>query len=392
MCFAGSFTSLMPIVQTTMENFLLFTYVVAIGIQIGFWCFLFSRFARFLTTDTAFAPSATLPEVSVIVCARNEASNLRQHLPQILAQQYAPNWELVVVNDASDDATAIVLTDFQRQYPDRLRIVTITEKTQAGKKAALATGIAAARHEWLLLTDADCAPVSADWLALMAQASQTNEATALVLGFSPYLEMREGSRWLNHFVRLEAVWTAVQYVSFALIGLPYMGVGRNMMYRKTSYQNVNGFDRHRDLSSGDDDLLVNALATHKNFSIILKKNSWTVSAPKTTWKSYFRQKNRHFSTAKRYRWQHQVGLALLSGTHFWVYGIGAYLMVCQISTIFVALLFVLRMGLIFILYERILRRLQMLKLLWFVFLFDALLVLFYIIFSPSLINKTQNWK
>ena len=112
------------------------------------------------------ASASNLPPISIIICARNEAANLAQNLPFVLEQDY-PDFEILVVDDASTDGTAAVLEGFSKKNA-RFRTVFISEKKSPGKKAALAEGIRQAKNEWVILTDADCRPASRIWAKTMA--------------------------------------------------------------------------------------------------------------------------------------------------------------------------------------------------------------------------------
>lgn len=259
-------------------------------------------------TPKSLIPNPPIPPVSLIICARNEALNLRRHLPLVLEQQYAGEWEIIIVDDASKDDTAAVLRDFQRQYP-RLRVLHIATKTGAGKKHALSQGIAAARYESLLLSDADCRPASPHWLAHMAATLHQKPETALVLGYGPLIP---APGLLNGWMRYETAITAIQYLSFSQAGMPYMGVGRNLAFKKYLYERAGGFGSHTDLASGDDDLLVNAAATASNTAICLHPEAFVYSEGKKTWRDWARQKRRHLSAGKRYRLLHRVLLAAIS--------------------------------------------------------------------------------
>src|SRR5690606_33347934 len=107
--------------------------------------------------------------VSVVIAARNEAANLEKNLPRILSQDH-PDFEVIVANDCSYDRTEEVLKELQQGNP-RLRIVSIPEndKYRHGKKFALTMGIKAASHDTLLFTDADCYPLSPNWIRSMQQ-------------------------------------------------------------------------------------------------------------------------------------------------------------------------------------------------------------------------------
>ncbi|MEA1887550.1 MAG: glycosyltransferase [Bacteroidota bacterium] len=234
--------------------------------------------------------------VSVIICARNEAENLESFLPSVLEQEY-DDFEVIVVNDCSDDDTEDILKKFTSKY-DNLRVATIYKESSLrhSKKMALFIGIKAASNELLLLTDGDCQPVSKNWITTFA-ASFTNK-TDFVLGYGGYLRQKG---LLNKYIRYDSMFIAMQYTGMAMAGLPYMGVGRNLAYRKSVFLKNKGFGPHLNLQSGDDDLFVNLLARKKNTSVNLAPESFTRSIPSGTWKDYIQQKTRHSSTSFHYR-------------------------------------------------------------------------------------------
>ncbi|NJL75852.1 MAG: hypothetical protein HC892_13345 [Saprospiraceae bacterium] len=156
---------------------------------------------------------------------------------------------------------------------------------KVGKKFALSYGIEAAKHNVLLLTDADCKPTSPDWIRLMQE--KIVGGVEIGLGYSPYLQEKG---FLNTFIRYETLQTAIQYLSFALWGIPYMGVGRNIIYQKSLYYKVGGFKSHEHVASGDDDLFINATAHLNNTTIIIDRRTFVLSEPKRTWKKIFPSK------------------------------------------------------------------------------------------------------
>src|SRR5690349_11485174 len=152
------------------------------------------------------------------------------------------------------------------------------------KKYAITLGIKAAKFEWLLFTDADCRPGD-QWVRSMS--SQFNNETSFVLGFSPYVKMLGV---LNAFIRFETIITAIQYISFTLLGRPYMGVGRNLAYRRSIFLDGKGFNNFLNVTGGDDDLLVNQHATATNTVVHVDENALVYSKPKLTWSTFFNQK------------------------------------------------------------------------------------------------------
>lgn len=330
--------------------------------------------------------------ISVIICARNETDNLRRFLPKILAQEYSGEWEVVVVDDASEDDTPAILQFFQEKN-SRLRVLRIAEKKQPGKKHALAQGIAAAKFDSLLLTDADCEPASPHWLARMAAALGEKPETEIVLGYGP---MREGKGWLNSWSRFETAHTAIQYFSFALAGMPYMGVGRNLAFKRQVYERAGGFAAHADLPSGDDDLLVNAAAHARNTAICLHSEAFMFSESKKNWRDWARQKRRHLTAGHRYRPRHQAVLTLLSLSHTLHFFLLAVLLLAGFGTVSVVLLYLVRSCSLLFLYGKILPQLREFHSFSRIPIYDTLLAAYYGAFVPlSLIaprSARSAWK
>jgi glycosyltransferase involved in cell wall biosynthesis len=267
--------------------------------------------------------------VSVIICARNEADNLAKHLPLFLSQDYTA-YEVVVVNDCSSDHTDEVLMDLKEQY-DHLKVTTISQdrKFTHGKKLAVTVGIKAATNEHLLFSDADCYPLSDRWIRLMSR--NFSNKTELILGVGRY-EKKRGL--LNTVIRYETLFTAMHYVSSALKGKPFMGVGRNLAYTKELFFRNKGFASHLKLQSGDDDLFVKEAANDKNTAVETDPESHTLSIPPSGFRAWLRQKRRHITTGKYYRASSKFRLGLeyftrvlfyaswiflmLDGTLFWI--------------------------------------------------------------------------
>ena len=373
-----------------MLSFLFGLFVAATLVQLVFWWIVFARLARF---DPEKRPGTVIvsafPPVSVVICARNEAANLRQNLPGILQQQY-PAFEVLVVDDDSTDETPAVLNGLREQYP-HLRVLRVSPKTTPGKKHALGLGIAAAQTGYLVFTDADCAPAGPDWLRHMTLPLLTEATAEIVLGYAPH---RRAPGWLNRWVRFETVQTALQYFGFALAGRPYMGVGRNLAWRRDIFRRVGGYEPHAALASGDDDLLVNAAAHAGNTAICLKPGAFVYSNGAASWRAWLRQKRRHLSAGRHYRPEHQFYLAVLAGAHVLHYFLLTTLLLTDFGTISVAF-YALRMASAFPIYWKILRRFREKRLLLWFPLLDALLAIYYAVFVPRaliLSNYLISWK
>ncbi len=255
--------------------------------------------------------------VSVIIAARNEAANLQVHLPLILQQNH-PEFEVVVVNDRSSDDSSQFLAEWALKY-NHLKIVSIETLPEGitGKKHALIKGIEAAKYETLLFTDADCKPCSPDWISKMTQ-NMSHDQYNLVLGISQY--QNEGSfSLLNEFIQFETLVTAVSYMTFAKLGIPYMGVGRNLAYKKALFTNNQGFDRHKEIVGGDDDLFVGEVAKEAKVGLISTYEGQTISLSSDSWKNWFQQKRRHLSVGRSYSLFHKLIVGFWQQFVLWSY-------------------------------------------------------------------------
>jgi cellulose synthase/poly-beta-1,6-N-acetylglucosamine synthase-like glycosyltransferase len=234
--------------------------------------------------------------VSVIICARDETENLRKFLPEILKQDY-PDFEVIVVNDGGNEDTEILLRGMKPEYPMlRSTFVPAGTTNLSTKKLALTLGIKAAKNDWLLFTDADCIPESNQWIAKMAR--NFGRETGFVLGYGAYLTEKG---FLNRLVTYDTLFNALQFLGFAAAGKPYMGVGRNMAYRKEIFFREKGFASTLHLRSGDDDLMVNQHAGKKNTRIETSVESITWSLAEKTFRRWYFQKERHLSVSTFYR-------------------------------------------------------------------------------------------
>ncbi|MEI8085060.1 MAG: glycosyltransferase [Paludibacter sp.] len=236
------------------------------------------------------------PPISVIICAKDEADNLRKFLPFVLEQEY-PDFEVIVINDGSTDETEILLRDLCKEHPNlKTTFVPTGANNLSTKKLGLTLGIKAAKNELLLFTDADCMPEDKVWIARMAR-NFTNE-TDFVLGYGAYFKKKG---FVNQLITYDTLFIALQYMGMAIAKKPYMGVGRNMAYRKQIFFNQKGFASSLHLTSGDDDLMVNKAATARNTRIEIAPDSITWSEPNKTYKGWFVQKERHLSVSSYYK-------------------------------------------------------------------------------------------
>jgi len=362
-----------------------YTFIVIVFIQVIFYSLFFGKFAFLKLKKEAQKNIA----VSVLICAKNEAENLQNFLPSIINQDY-PSFEIVLINDASNDHTLEVMETYAEKYQN-IKIVNVenNEAFWANKKYALTLGIKACKNDYLLFTDADCKAISKHWITNMS--SHFSNTKTIILGYGAYSKIKNSI--LNKLIRFETLLTATQYFSFVKIGLPFMGVGRNLAYRKDVFFDVNGFMSHMSINSGDDDLFINQVATSTNTSICFSKDSFTESKPETTFKNWISQKRRHITTANHYKFIHKSLLTLffISQLLFWL--LSTLLLLFMFKWKIIILLIVIRFTIQYFVLGSSAKKLKENDLiLWFPFLELFLIIIQLTIFIANLISKPKNWK
>lgn len=368
-------------------------FLAAVLVQAGYFFYFYSRIVRYSFSPDINIPSEKIP-VTVIICARNEAVNLARHLPQILEQRYnrengQPAYEVVVVDDCSADRTNEVLAELERTYPHlrHIRIHPSETRSWKGKKEALSRGVAAARCEWLLFTDADCRPAGRQWLAAMVKPLYAGKE--IVCGYGGY---DAGNGWLNAFVRWETMHTFLQYATYTLAGMPYMAVGRNMACTKDVQLRAQAWPAWNAIPSGDDDMLVQACGNRENTAVVGWPGSFTYSRTPEGLAAWIRQKKRHLSTGKFYSSSSRRWLGLYAVTHalFWILSaVLLYLGVIRI-TIFCMAFRCVMYWLVWLFTAQKLGDRGLWK--WFP-LFDPAWMCYNFVFSPYIFLKNQQqWK
>ena len=367
------------------QEIIFFLFCGSALIQIFYFLFFFSRLA--FHKSTSKNNTQTHP-VSVIICSRDEAANLAKNLPGSLLQKYSTSHEVIVVNDNSFDDSKYLLEEFERSFK-HLKVVELKQEAILipGKKFPLSVGIKTAKYEIVLLTDADCVPASENWIEKMQDSF--DDSTEIVLGYGAY-HKRKGL--LNRLVRWETFHTALQYLTYALAGKPYMGVGRNLSYKKTIFFRHKGFSAFNHVASGDDDLFINTAATKINTSINISPEAFTLSDAPTSWSQWIKQKRRHYSTAKYYRPLHKFLLGLYSISHFLFYPLLVAALVFynwQWSLLVFSIRFIIQAIMLY----PAMKKLNEKDLFPFFLLLDIWMFFYYFIFSTTLIMKPRGgWK
>lgn len=368
-----------------LTTILFISFIVIVGIQVVYYL-------TFLFTFSIKPAETKLKKhipISVIICAKNEADNLKKNLPLILNQEYS-NFEVVLVNDSSSDNTLEVMKHFEEEN-NNIKIVDVKtiEAFWGNKKYALTLGIKASKHNFLVFTDADCIPNSNNWLAHMS--SKFSNQKAIILGYGAYAKKRFSL--LNKLIRFETIMTALQYFSFSNLGIPYMGVGRNLGYRKELFFNNNGFNGHMAIKSGDDDLFINEVADNENTALCFSKESFTISEPKSTFREWITQKRRHISTANFYNPKHKflLGLFYCSQLLFWFLGITLLIFGYNLHWVFI--LIAIRFIIQLVSFGLTAKKLDDIYLIFFAPFLEIFLITTQLsIFIANLISTPNHWK
>lgn len=351
------------------------------AVLLFYYCYFFARLVFFKR-----APRKSMQQhpVSVIVCGKDEARNFAKNIPGLIFQEYTASRQILVVNDNSVDDSKYILQELNARYGG-LTVLNLQQHAQhiPGKKYPLSMGIREAAHEILLLTDADCVPATEFWLQKMQEPYE--DGIDIVLGYGAY---HKHPGFLNKVIRYETFHSALQYLSYALAGHPYMGVGRNLSYKKELFLKNKGFSDLNHLPGGDDDLFINKVSSGKNTTIVIDPEAHTLSSPKRSWKEWRYQKTRHFSTSKYYKLKHQILLGLYSLSHFLFYFL---IIACSIW-------YDWRIGLaIFagksiiqqLIFANVMKRLNEADLRKWVLIMDLWMVVYYLLFAPALVKKEK---
>lgn len=325
--------------------------------------------------------------VSVIICAKNEDENLTEFLPKVLTQDY-PDFEVIVVNDCSWDNTENVIDEFAKIFPN-LKKVSIKEDSyyKHGKKFAVLVGIKATKNNLLVFTDADCYPSSDQWLKQMAMGFAVNKE--VVLGYGAY-EKQKG--FLNKLIRYDAFMIAVNYLSGAIKGNPYMGVGRNLAYTKDLFYKQKGFSNHYHINSGDDDLFVNQAATDKNINVSIDSSAITYSLAKKTFRDWRLQKVRHLTTAPLYSSASKTKIAFSYFSQYYFYFSLFALAITLKTLILIPIVLLLKMIFQVVFLNKSAKKLNEKDLLIGSVIYELILLFIYPIFHiAKLFNKPNKW-
>ncbi len=366
-------------------------YILA-AIFLFSWIFQAVHYLYIMAAFNRFNPSVqnpSPPPVSVVICAKNEAENLQKFLPLILNQNYH-DFQVVVVNDCSVDDTEMVLAEFKQTHKNLYYTsIPIDNKFFHGKKLALTLGIKAAKHDHIVLTDADCYPASDKWLESMAGSFTSDKK--IILGYGAYEKQRG---FLNLLIRFETFWNTIQYFGFSLTLKPFMGVGRNVAYEKQLFNDSSQFKDNLNVASGDDDLFLVEMAKPKNTTVSFIPDSHTLSIPSSTFREWKTQKSRHLTSSVFYPFFIKGWLVIefLTRQILWLFTFCS--IIFSIFTAIIGVLFTLHISIKIVVLYISGKKLGQKQLFWAILLFDWFIpIIIGVLWINNLLRPKKNkWK
>jgi len=349
-----------------------------------YYIFFYRAFVSLILSNKNLPP--VQPGVSVIICSRNGLEYLKAHLLHWIDQNY-PDFEVIIVDDGSIDGTKDWL-EYQCSQFARLKgiYIPIESKTQPGKKAALTNGIKQATKEWILLTDVDCKPTSHYWIHKMME--KVSEDISFIVGIAP---ITSGVSIASKLASLESVLTCMQYMSWAHANKPYMAVGRNLAYRKTTFEELNGFEKHDHIISGDDDLMIQAgVQLQKNVALALDPKAFTISDPPSSFQQYFNKKSRHVSTSSYYDRFSKTQLGIFAASHLVFYALAIGLVFTS-SFFWAAMLVGMRWIFIYPAWRKWHQHLMGKSTIVWTLIFDLFLIYYYFRLTKAVVVNNKHW-
>lgn len=237
-------------------------------IQLYYFLVPYSRLFKSNKRQNKLQENTNCPPLSVIIVTKDSASMLKDNLPAILEQDY-PEFEVIVVNDESAGEDEDILKILGSRYRHLYRtFIPKSARYVSRKKLGVAMGIKASKYDWIVVTEPYCKPESKDWLRSLSR--NFVPGTDIVLGYCNY---SYGKGIFAKRIIADMLMVSMRFLGKAIGGNPYMGIGRNMAYRKDIYLQHKGFYNQLTLSRGDDDLFINEIADSRNTKVCVNSNS-----------------------------------------------------------------------------------------------------------------------
>jgi len=275
---------------------------------------------------------------SIVIYAKNNYRHLKENLPLLLNQSYHA-FEVVIVNDISDDDSDLYLDSMARQHTN-LHVIHMNSGLNffKGKKFPQSLGIRSAQYDTIIFTDVDCRPASAFWLRRMM--SSFDDTVSVVLG---YAAMDKSSGMLNRCFRMDNILYFMRFLGFAKRRMPVSGSARNIAFRKKFFSERNSFRDLYYMLSGDDDLFINRIVGRYNTAVQIHPEAHMVFSAPGKLRTWLVMKKDQMAGSHYYRFQHKFRFfrIIVSQVGFW--GLFAVLLALGYMVPFVLGAFLLRM-------------------------------------------------
>jgi glycosyltransferase involved in cell wall biosynthesis len=359
-------------------------YTSSILLKLYFDIFYYKKLNKEITKS--YKEKTNEKGVSIIICGRDEIKNIKKNIKSFVNQKHH-NFEIIYVDDGSKDNSVNYL---KSEYP-LIKVIETKDynNKNKGKKNALIEGVKEANNEIILLSDCDCYPISDQWVKNMTIEFK-NETTEIVLGISHYKTYKNSL--INKIVQYDGFITAINYISFSLSKKTYMGIGRNVAYLKSSFLKSNKLKETSNIASGDDDLLINDIANKKNTFVCLKEESLTISEPEKTWKGFFQQKKRHYSTPIYYKKDDQLRLSL-NYLSYLLYNTSIIFSIINKNFIVLFIFVVIKLITNKILLQKFAEKIQYSHILWYSSVLEIILIgLQPILYISNILKPNKKWK
>lgn len=340
--------------------------------------------------DTKFEQPIT--KFSIIIPFRNETANLDTLLQSLLNLKYPKElFEILLINDASEDNSCEIIKNFQQQHPS-LKIIVLQNcrKTASPKKDAINTAIKTSNFNWLVTTDADC-EVPKNWLHCFNSSIQKNNPVFM----SAPVKFKKESTFLFHFQNLNLISLIGSTIGGFGIKKAFLCNGANLCYRKNIFKSINGFEGNSAIASGDDVfLLEKMIENYPKKTIFLKSKKVIVSTKsESNWKVFFNQQLRWASKTTSYtNWFSKlVGFAVFT-TNLTILIVGTFLLFNPTNWEYYIALFLCKIFFDFILIEKTAQFLNTKNSLIYYPLISLLYPFYIVITAFASVLKKYEWK
>jgi cellulose synthase/poly-beta-1,6-N-acetylglucosamine synthase-like glycosyltransferase len=238
-----------------------------------------------------------LPAISIIITSKNNSFELEKNLPYFLNQNY-PKYEVIVVNSGSTDDTDLVLKAAELKYPQLYHTFIPSGADEINeKKLAITLGAKAAKYDFILFSESYCRPTSNNWVREFGK--EFIKGKEILLGYSRVVfTSKVGFR---NYICYDNLIQHLKFLSLTIAGKPFMGIGRNMAYKKELFFKNKGLSSVLGIDNGEDDLYINKISNKSNTGVVLSKDSITETDSVDSFSTWRSIKSKYLYTKQFYK-------------------------------------------------------------------------------------------